>query len=54
MLKRTYPNDETHGVSHASINRSLFIQARSALKKELLQHLLAADRCQGYQGLELR
>jgi len=38
-LKRMYPNDETHQVSHETIYRSLFIQARGALKKELLQHL---------------
>jgi IS30 family transposase len=38
-LKRTYPNDESHQVSHETIYRSLFIQARGALKKELLQHL---------------
>ncbi len=38
-LKRTYPNDENYQVSHESIYRSLFIQARGALKKELLQHL---------------
>jgi IS30 family transposase len=38
-LKRTYPNDETFQVSHETIYRSLFIQARGALKKELLQHL---------------
>jgi len=38
-LKRTYPDDETCQVSHETIYRSLFIQARGALKKELLQHL---------------
>jgi IS30 family transposase len=38
-LKRTYPDDETNQVSHETIYRSLFIQARGALKKELLQHL---------------
>jgi IS30 family transposase len=38
-LKRTYPDDETHQVSHETIYRTLFIQARGALKKELLQHL---------------
>src|SRR6266568_1845094 len=38
-LKRTYPDDATHQVSHETIYRSLFIQARGALKKELLQHL---------------
>ncbi len=38
-LKRTYPQDETRQVSHETIYRTLFIQARGALKKELLQHL---------------
>jgi len=38
-LKRTYPHDETCQVSHETIYRTLFIQARGALKKELLQHL---------------
>src|SRR5438093_1464119 len=38
-LKRTYPDDETLQVSHETIYRSLFIQARGALKKELLEHL---------------
>ena len=38
-LKHTYPRDESFQVSHETIYRSLFIQARGALKKELLQHL---------------
>jgi IS30 family transposase len=38
-LKCSYPNDESYQVSHETIYRSLFIQARGALKKELLQHL---------------
>jgi IS30 family transposase len=38
-LKRTYPDDETFQVSHEPIYRTLYIQARGALKKELLQHL---------------
>jgi IS30 family transposase len=38
-LKRTYPNDEGFQVSHETIYRSLYIQARGALKKELLGHL---------------
>ena len=38
-LKRTYPSDENDQVSHETIYRTLFIQARGALKKELLQHL---------------
>ena len=38
-LKYTYPDDENFTVSHETIYKSLFIQARGALKKELLQHL---------------
>ena len=38
-LKRGYPDDESLQVSHETIYRTLFIQARGALKKELLQHL---------------
>lgn len=37
-LKHTYPGDESHNVSHEPIYRSLFVQARGALKKGLLQH----------------
>ena len=38
-LKETYPTDESMHVSHEAIYRSLFIQPRGALKKELLKHL---------------
>jgi len=38
-LKHEYPGDEHFQVSHETIYRSLFIQARGALKKELLQYL---------------
>jgi len=38
-LKRRYPNKESMRVSHETIYRSLFIQARGVLKKELVQHL---------------
>jgi IS30 family transposase len=38
-LKCTYPDDENYQVSHETIYRTLFIQARGALKRELLQHL---------------
>jgi IS30 family transposase len=38
-LKRTYPGNKDRHVSHETIYRSLFIQARGALKKELLEHL---------------
>jgi IS30 family transposase len=38
-LRRTYPHDERYRVSHETIYRSLFIQARGALKKELMRYL---------------
>jgi IS30 family transposase len=38
-LKRTYPNEEHKHVSHETIYRSLFIQARGVLKKELQLYL---------------
>jgi IS30 family transposase len=38
-LKCTYPNDENSQVSHETIYKCLFIQARGALKKELQQYL---------------
>jgi IS30 family transposase len=40
-LKRKYPDDENACVSHETIYRSLFIQTRGVLKKELLAHLRA-------------
>ena len=36
-LKRTHPEDEYNQVSHETIYRSLFVQARGVLKKELLR-----------------
>jgi len=38
-LKRAHPDDESYRVSHETIYRSLFVQARGVLKKELLSHL---------------
>jgi IS30 family transposase len=38
-LKHTYPDDEAYRVSHETIYRSLFVQARGVLKKELQAHL---------------
>lgn len=38
-LKRSYPDDEPMHVSHKTIYRSLFIQSRGVLKKELQKHL---------------
>jgi IS30 family transposase len=38
-LKQEYADDKSYQVSHEAIYRTLFIQARGALRKELLQHL---------------
>lgn len=38
-LKRTYSDEETLQVSHETIYKSLFIQSRGVLKKELQKHL---------------
>jgi IS30 family transposase len=40
-LMRKHPDDESKRVSHETIYRSLFIQTRGVLKKELLAHLRA-------------
>jgi IS30 family transposase len=39
--KAEYPEDEAMRVSHEAIYRTLFVQARGALKRELLAHLCA-------------
>jgi len=38
-LQHTYPNNPGLHVSHEAIYRTLFIQARGALRRELLEHL---------------
>jgi len=38
-LKRKYPGDQEMQISHETIYRSLFVQARGVLKKELVGHL---------------
>ena len=43
-LKTEYPDDESMRVSHETIYRSLFIQARGVLKKELMDHLRSKRR----------
>ena len=43
-LKMGYPNDPSLRVSHETIYRSLFIQARGALKQELVRHLRSQRR----------
>jgi len=43
-LKVHHPNNESMHVSHETIYRSLFIQARGVLKKELMDHLRSKRR----------
>ena len=43
-LRVQYPNNESMRVSHETIYRSLFIQARGALKKELMDYLRSKRR----------
>ena len=43
-LKNQYPDDQSMRVSHETIYRSLFIQARGVLKKELMDHLRTKRR----------
>jgi IS30 family transposase len=38
-LKRAYPDDSTMRLSHETIYRTLYVQARGALKHELVDHL---------------
>lgn len=40
-LRRSFPEEPHRQVSHETIYRSLYIQARGVLKKELLEHLRA-------------
>ena len=40
-LKRAFPGEAQNQVSHETVYRSLYIQARGVLKKELLAHLRA-------------
>jgi IS30 family transposase len=43
-LKAQYLDDESMRVSHETIYRSLFVQARGVLKKELMDHLRSKRR----------
>ncbi len=43
-LKTWYPDDPSMRVSHETIYRSLFVQARGVLKKELMDHLRTKRR----------
>ena len=43
-LKQSYPGEESLHVSHETIYRTLFLQARGALKQELVKHLRSQRR----------
>ena len=46
-LKQSHPNNPAMNVSHETIYRSLFIQARGLLKKQLLKHLRSGRTMRG-------
>ena len=43
-LRRRYPGDVDMNISHETIYRSLFVQARGVLKRELIEHLRTKRR----------
>ena len=49
-LKRQFPADQSMQVSHEAIYRSLFIQTRGVLKKELMVHLRTARQMRQAKG----
>jgi IS30 family transposase len=49
-LKRQFPADQSMQVSHETIYRSLFIQTRGVLKKELMAHLRTARQMRQARG----
>ena len=53
-LKTQYPHDESMRVSHETLYRSLFIQARGVLKKELVGHLRSKRRIRRSQHARVR
>jgi IS30 family transposase len=50
-LKKRFPKDRSWHVSHETIYRTLFVQARGALKKELIAHLRSATRLRRAKGV---
>ena len=46
-LKRTYPDCEDMHISHETIYKTLYVQARGALKKELVQYLRSKRQLRG-------
>ena len=52
-LKLTYPNDPEMQVSHESIYRTLFVQSRGALRRELTAHLRTGRVIRRPRGVRL-
>jgi IS30 family transposase len=52
-LKVTYPDNQQMQVSHESIYRTLFVQSRGALRKELTAHLRTGRVLRRPQGVRL-
>ena len=50
-LKQEYPMDPSLRISHETLYRTLFLQARGALKKELIGHLRAVRRLRRPNGV---
>lgn len=50
-LKQQFPEDASLHVSHETIYRTLFVQARGALKRELISHLRTAARLRRAKGV---
>lgn len=53
-LRRTYPDDALMQVSHETIYRTLYIQARGVLKQELTAHLRRGRRLRRSRGASAR
>jgi IS30 family transposase len=51
-LVRRYPSDQSMRVSHETIYRTLFVQARGALKRELTAHLRSHRKRRGARHAE--
>jgi IS30 family transposase len=49
-LKVSYPDDETMRISHETIYKTLYIQSRGALNKELCNHLRTARKYRKSKG----
>jgi transposase, IS30 family len=49
-LRREYPDNEAMQVSHETIYRSLFVQSRGTLKRELCRHLRSGRQRRQAQG----